>query len=379
MYKIFIIVCILIFVFASLKCKAVSDKQNIVVVNMQNPKWIDLKDYITEIRCLTFEKYGGNYPQSVRKVIFYKQRFYILSYSGFCVYIYDNRGKFVNIIKPKISGGNSFYPHNIFIDEIKDRLYIPSMVGDKINSYDLMGHLVEQFSFGMKVVNLYRYEGSRFFIFDGGYNRNTKYSLFLKDLSDPLFQRDLLLKTKKQMKEGSNPWTVFSKEYRSKIIYSLFPNNDTIYMSSSLQNRIFSPCYYLDFAGEFFSDKVYPDKGLSMKEEAELMKVNKYILSIQNFFAVSGKLFFSLVGKRNDYHIIDIKSNKLLAFKNYFPGNPMLLVGNTSNQLIVASTPDYLKQYYQRSKTEPFYPNLKILLEEVKDKDQFVILLLKIK
>lgn len=378
MDKIFLIICFLITSLLG-ECEAASGKKDVVTINMQNPEWIDFKNYITDIRCFSFEKHEGVYPRSVRKVIYYRQHFYILSYEGFSVYIYNEKGEFVNIIKPRLSGKNSFYPHNIFIDEVNDKLYVPSMVGDKINAYDLGGHWVGQFSFGMKIVNMCRYEGSRFFVFNGGYNQNLSYSLFLKDMAKPLFQKELLLKTKKQRREGSNPWTVFSTERKSGVAYSLFPNNDTIYISNQRENVLFSPYYYLDFAGEFFNDKVYPDKGLSMKEEAELIKSKKYVLSIQNFFAVSGKLFFSLSGKMNDYYMLDIKKNKLLAFKNYFPGNPMFLVGNTSDQLIVSSTPDDIRQYYLRSKSMSLNPDLKVFVDDIKDKDQFIILLLKIK
>lgn len=360
-----------------LQCKSHTQQSNLAVIKMQEAKLCEFTDHIVDVSGILLERYAGYYPSSIKKITFYKGYFYILSNEEFSVYIYNKDGKYVNLIKASRTENGAFYPHNFFLDEKEDKLYVFSMIGNQIHAYDLSGNLLGQFSFGMKVVNLCRYDDARFLVFEGGHNQGLPYSLYLADIVDSTYRKGLLLKTKKQRREGANPPSVFAKDQETEFIYSLFPNNDTIYLSNAQKNQVFEPYYWIDLGGEFFDDQKYPEKGLSMKEEAELIKSNQYVLGIQNFFTVSKKLFFSLSGKRHDYYIIDLKNNELYTFKNLFPRNTMFMVGSTSDQLIFTMTPNDLKRYYKQKKSESSFPSIQKFLNQ--EGDSWVILLLKIK
>lgn len=377
MHKIIIGICFCLGCCCLLRCKHCTEQSNLAVISVQDAELCEFTDYIVDVSGISLESYAGYYPVSIKKITFYKDRFYILSNEEFSIYIYNKDGKYVNLIKVSRTVNGAFYPHNFFIDEKEDKLYVFSMIGNQIHVYDLSGRLLDHFSFGMKVVNLCRYDDSRFLVFEDGHNHDLPYSLYIADIVDSTYRKGLLLKTKKQKREGANPSNVFAKDQETEFIYSLFPNNDTIYLSNAQKKQVFKPYYWIDFGGEFFDDQKYPEKGLSMKEEAELIKSNRYVLGIQNFFIVSKKLFFSLSGRLHDYYMIDLKNNELYTFKNLFPRNTMVMAGSTSDQLILAMTPDDLKRYYKLKKSEPSFSGVQKFLNQ--KGDSWIILLLKIK
>lgn len=107
-----------------------------------------------------------------------------------------------------------------------------------------------------------------------------------------------------------------------------------------------------------------------------------YIHNIYSFYSTSGYFFFKLIGKRNDFCMIDLKDNALYSFDRLFDNfksnevNPF--VGSDKNHLYMLVREKDLAVHYLNIKCT--YPAIRAILPDLSiNGNNWILLTIKIK
>ena len=107
-----------------------------------------------------------------------------------------------------------------------------------------------------------------------------------------------------------------------------------------------------------------PENGWTDEEMDEIITQRKYIIGTSSFYLANEKLFFKLSGKREDFCMIDLKTDSLYAFDRLFDSfysrrvNPFVGSDGTNLYLLVREK-DLLEHYMNVKCTYPAIRDLR--------------------
>lgn len=142
------------------------------------------------------------------------------------------------------------------------------------------------------------------------------------------------------------------------------------------------PYYALNFHGDFLTKDKEPVGPLEDKEMNDIITQKKYIYTHTSFQLVNNKFVFKLRGKRDNFCMIDLNSNKVYSFKNLFNQfqtnsyNPFLGAKDSNLYMIVRGQD--LNRHYQSHVCS--YEKLKQTLKALPTKsDKWILLKINLK
>jgi hypothetical protein len=211
-----------------------------------------------------------------------------------------------------------------------------------------------------------------FLIYDGRFNKDWEHEFALTNLIE--VEKFFLRKNRKLLQSFDD--NVFAANLDDGNEIFIFPNmKDTIYMYDS-KEKMMEPYFHLDFHGDYLTEEMLPrDRYFSDKEMHDIITEKKYIYSKNNFYQATDKLFFKLLGKRNNSHFIDLQDNSLKSydslFDDYSTSNSFL--GTNGNNLFMLVKEKSLAEHYKNKFSS--YPSIQNEISTKTDKDDSWILL----
>lgn len=177
------------------------------------------------------------------------------------------------------------------------------------------------------------------------------------------------------------PQNIYAQDEKANNLF-IFPNDiDTIYSYNQQKGAVY-PFLFLDFHGDFLTKDKHPYGPGEDQEMSEIITKRKYIYSHYSFNQASGKLFFKLVGKREDFCSINLKNNVLYSFNrlfdNFMPISYNPFIGSDGKNLYVLVQEKELAEHYQNIKCT--YPAIQRLLPALSpDGNSWILLTIEIK
>lgn len=266
------------------------------------------------------------------KVLKYKGHYYLLAQiaGGFYhIYIYDEAGALVN----QISFDDSFFAVNLMEIEPESEELVVVGLGRFELRYDLEGNLKAQKKLDYPCAALCYIDATRELVCDGNMDKTSPFSLTLRDNEKPV--KHFLQKAKGKQNQYTT-WDMFAPNLSAHSIYVMERRNDTIYHYNTQTDEM-RPLYHLDFHGDFLTKQDVPENGWTDEEMDEIITQRKYITGTSSFYLVNEKLFFKLSGKREDFCMIDLKTNEVYSIVS-LPGE----ISATAYRPIVGSDGEYL-------------------------------------
>lgn len=312
---------------------------DVVRLDMEQSKAVDFDSLVKNISCIKLSAEGAPFFTTCERVIRYKGHIYLLGSDrgNGKVLIYKDAGEFLKEVS-----SSEFLVNTILIEPAVEQLWVVG--GSKlIEKFKLDGTPVDKVISPFPFVDLVPVNKKEFLVYSEGLNRTADYSAALTDFTS--IRKTYLPKTQAQhffldvYTPGINPEDIF-----------IFPAySDTIYCYNAMTEEM-KPYYQLDFHGDFLTEKMYPEKGFTDKEMSDIITNRKYIYAHANFRQASGRLFFKLAGKRDDFCTIRLKDHSVQSFHSLFDAydpttyNPFVGCDGKSLYFIVQES-DLVKHY----------------------------------
>lgn len=293
--------------------------------------------------------------------------------AGRSIGIYDKSGKFIRELT---------FPDAILLNSMSlipetEELWVVSRF-KVINRFRLDGTLVKRQSLPFTTAYAIPVGGPDFLVYNGCSSVD-KYCIegHFMALTDFKSIRKLFLPKWGRREFPFAGYSLYTKDKDGDVF--LFPHNiDTIYRYDIAREEL-APLYALDFHGDFLTlDK----KPLTDQEMADIITNRKYIYSHYSFHWVSGKFFFKLIGKREDYCMIRQQDGALFSFDRLFDNfrsryiNPF--VGSDGECLYLLVRENDLSEHYQNVKCT--YPSVRKILPTLSQTgNAWILLTIKIK
>ncbi len=174
----------------------------------------------------------------------------------------------------------------------------------------------------------------------------------------------------------------FAKDDNNKEIFSIIPHEDTIYIYN--KNGSFEPLFHMNFDNTLLTFDMFPKKGFSDKEMAEIIKKKKFIYRINGLNYSSGLLFMQLHGKDNSFRVIDINTKTVYKFNSIIDGihvySPVNTIQGSTDKSLLVSIPakDFLNVYKKKNNLTR-YESVKKILDAPEKIKNSVLIEIKIK
>lgn len=341
--------------------------QKIPSLNMHTASEIDFDDLIDDVKCIALENLPNAYLIDCWKIIKHNDYFYLYSLSSFAVCIFDSEGHFVNRIDSKAPGAIEM-PSDIFINEKQEQLWIIEN-RNIIKKYSLNGSFISKEKLNFYAVKLINLDNDNYLFYDGGFDKNA--SSFIRHTAPDLKTMNTFTK-KINTQFRTMGISIFTNDENKRNIYSLLPNIDTVYISK--KEHAFAPLFHLDFGGSFLTLDMYPPKGFSDKEMAEIINKRELIYNITGFHFASGWLFMQLQGKDNSFRAIDIATQSVYRFNSLIDGVYMYLQGSTPTSLFVSmSAKDFINAYKKNNMHTKYQSIQKVLNDSLINRNRILI------
>lgn len=328
---------------------AQSDNRACIEIDMSSAKTIDFDDLVDNISC---KKLEGYYFDSCIDLIPYKGYLYAMgeTISGKNMIIYNKDGKFIK----EITFPDALIVNSMCIVPALDELWVISRL-KMISKFKLDGTLIKRVNLPFNCANAYAVNDHDFLIYSGGGAANIEnHYLALTD-----FKSIEKLFMPQRNKSTFNHWSLYAPDSRKENLFMFFHLIDTIY-SYNIKDQQLKPYYKLDFHGDFMLENQVPFGVNEDQEMSDIITKRKYVYSHYSFYQASGKLFFKLVGKRNNFCMINLKDNRLYSFDRLFDDfgslqiNPF--VASDGKKLYLLAREGDLVEHYQNIKCT--YPAL---------------------
>lgn len=178
------------------------------------------------------------------------------------------------------------------------------------------------------------------------------------------------------------PPSLFTVDNDSKNIYSLLPNNDTIYICN--KDEQFKPFFHLDFKDKLLTFKEFPAKGFKDKEMADIINKNERIYNITGFNFASGLLFMQLQGQDNSYRAVNLETQTPYKFSSLIDNASLTSIatniqGSTSTSLLLSIPANQFLNEYSKYDNNTQYSSIKKLLDNPESVKNRVIIEIIIK
>ena len=337
---------------------------------MAHPQRISFDSIVETISCVQLEKdLFGN----CKSMIPYKDHFYFLGsiMAGSNLVMYDKEGKFVK----EINFSDALLVNSMCMVPERDELWVTSQF-KVLSKYKTDGNLIKRFLLPFNCANIYPVDKQNFLIYSGGGPNHIEKHYFA--LTDFQAIHNLFRPMQNNNKNGYNHWSLFAPTAGNKQLFLFLYGVDTIY-SYDIQKQALMPYYKLDFHGDFLLKSQRPTDDRKM---AEIITKRKYILGHYSFYQASDKLFFKLTGKREDFCMIDLKTDSLYAFDQLFDSfksryvNPFVSSDGTNLYLLVREK-DLLEHYMNVKCT---YPAIRDLLPTLnRERNGWILVTIQIK
>lgn len=306
-----------------------SDWVRLDMTQSQSLNWNSVSEGVSRLPLQT-----GDAPfiDTCHKVLKYKGQYYLLAQiaGGFYhIYIYDEAGALVN----QISFDDSFFAVNLMEIEPESEELVVVGLGRFELRYDLEGNLKAQKKLDYPCAALCHIDAARELVCDGNMDKTSPFSLTLRDNEKPVKQ---FLQKAKGKQNQYTTWDMFAPNLSAHSIYVMERSNDTIYHYNTQTDEM-RPLYHLDFHGDFLTKQDVPENGWTDEEMDEIITQRKYITGTSSFYLVNEKLFFKLSGKREDFCMIDLKTNEVYSVAS-LPED----ISATAYRPIVGSDGEYL-------------------------------------
>jgi len=340
-------------------------------IDMNNYQRISFDSLVDNISCIKLEKPVFEYCINM---ISYKNYIYIMgsTIAGRSVAIYDKSGCFVK----EITFPDAILVNSMCIVPNLEELWVVSRF-KVINKFKLDGTPIRKVSLPFSCSAIIPMDKQDFLMYSGGANsdRGSIQGHFMA-LTDFKSIHKLFLPKCGKKELPSASYNLCTTDIDRCYI---FPENiDTIYSCSFLKKEV-KPLYWLNFHGDFLTKDRYPGGDHEM---GEIIEKRMYIYAHYSFYQASGKLFFKLAGKREDFCMIRIKNNALYSFDrlfdNFKPNYINPFVGNDNNNLYLLTRKKELIEHYQNIKCT--YPAIrKFLSSPSVYEDAWILVKIKIK
>ena len=346
------------------------NNRNCTTIDMNTSKTIDFDNWVGNITCTQLENVTF---YNCRNMIRYKNHFYFMGYTmtGSNLVIYDKEGRFIK----EINLSDALSVNSICMIPELDELWVTSQF-KVISRYKTDGSLIKRFSLPFNCANLYPVDKQNFLVYSGGGPNQIENHYFA--LTDFQAIHNLFMPMRNPSKYAYNHWSLFAPTAGNKQLFLFLHGVDTIF-SYDIQKQALKPYYKLDFHGDFLLEIQRPTDD---REMAEIIEQHKYIYGHYSFYQASDKLFFKLVGKREDFCMIDLKTDSLYAFDRLFDSfqsryvNPFVSSDGTNLYLLVREK-DLLEHYMNVKCT---YPAIRDLLPTLnRERNGWILVTIQIK
>lgn len=307
------------------------------------------------------------------KIIESNNYYYLLvqNRTGYKVLIFDNQGAFVKQI---VFGEQHYFINTMFIHSAKKQLWVVSEQ-NSLYKYKSDGTFIEKISLPISCVDVAELDDQNFLVFDGGFNMDWQHKIALTDMVN--VEKFFLKRNQNMLKSFMQ--NVFAYNSESDDIY-VFPRmTDTIYHYNA-KKKMVEPFYYLDFHGDFLTEDMIPeDRFFTDREMSDIITEKKYIYTHRSFEKASNKLFFLVLGMRNNYYMIDLADNSISCFDVLFDGyvSRESFMGASGRDLLMVIKSGILASHYK--KQESSHLSLREGIAEILDDNLWILLNIKIK
>lgn len=347
-------------------------KNDVIQIDMSKYRTVNFSTLVKGISCIKLEH---RIFDSCIKAASYKDYFYLMgrTIAGNNVVIFKRTGKFVK----EITFSDALLVTSLAIIPDQEQLWVVSR-GKILNKFKLDGTPIGRVALPFPCVDLTTVNNQDFLVYDGGRNAIEGHSMALTDFKSI---HELFLKRIHKREYFSSSQSLYAANTNLDNIFIFPGRTDTIYLYNS-KKEVLEPYYHLNFHGDFLTDKMYTKGEFSDQEMHEIITKRKYIYSQYSFYQASGRLFFKLAGKRNDFCTIDLKNNSLLSFDQLFDGyepttyNPF--IGSDGKNLYFIIEEKALVKHYKKNKCT--YPTIqKILPSLTANGSNWILLAIEIK
>ncbi|MFP4022929.1 MAG: 6-bladed beta-propeller [Thiohalospira sp.] len=354
----------------------------LVKLNVKTAELIEMKDIISNVRCVKLENNNNALFNDCWKIRLHNNYIYIYSLTDFAVYIFSDKGEYVNTLEAGCKG-NLTMPTDIMINKKSSELWV---INERktIKRYSPNGKIyLGELELPFQVSAIAYYSNEKFLLYDGNFNKEVEGYITLTGFGQK-YQKNVYAKKSSDKNFNSYiPATLFTNT-SSNIIYTLLPNNDTIYVSDIKREENFKPLYYLNFGGDFLDESKWPDDGFTDREYAEMMNSGKYIYGINSFYSANNKIFFRTQGRYSKYFMINTKTHQLFNFNNLIDDlstktSATSIQGSAGNDIFFIFNSDYLISHYQKRGMKSEYPQIEELLKSLGKDDHKVVFICTVK
>lgn len=346
-------------------------------IDMIEANEIDFDDLVEDVNCVVLEDSPDAFLHDSWKIIRYKQFYYLYSLSDFAVCVFDNKGNLVNRIEGRGSGAIET-PCDIYIEETKDQLWI---IESRcfVNKYSLSGEFINKEELPFNAVKLTQTYKGNYLFYTGGFDKENNYYIIQ---TTPDFNTTVYFVEKTIENYRKIPPSLFTVDNDSRNIYSLLPNNDTIYICN--KDEQFKPFFHLDFKDKLLTFKEFPAKGFKDKEMADIINKNERIYNITGFNFASGLLFMQLQGQDNSYRAVNLETQTPYKFSSLIDNASLTSIatniqGSTSTSLLLSIPANQFLNEYSKYDNNTQYSSIKKLLDNPESVKNRVIIEIIIK
>ena len=327
-----------------------SDKKP-TTIDMNRGQNIRFDDLVSDISCLSLQQASFD---NCWHLIAYGDYYYgmVSTMAGRKLVIYDKQGALVK----ELTFSDAWVVHSMcIVPELKE-LWVMSRT-KIINKFKLDGTPIRRLSLPFACTNVIPAGDGEYLVYSGG-SAQEKYSIekHMMALTDFKTVTRLYLPIRGQ-KDSFSGCTTLSATEAGQNLYVFPPGIDTIFTYHRRDKELY-PQYALNFHGDFL-----PLEELQSGERqmARVIETNSHVYDIVSFYEAAGRLFFRLVGKRNHFCMIDLRTDSLYTFNHLFDyydaEGPNPIVGSSAGKFYLVVREKALLDHYQNIKCS--YPALK--------------------
>lgn len=373
-------ICFLFFVYITLNGCSSSNNQHLAKtpsINMIEANEIDFNDLVEDVNGVILEDSPDAFLHDTWKIIKYKQFYYLYSLSDFAVCVFDNKGNLFNRIDSRGSGAVET-PCDIYIEETKDQLWI---IESRcfVNKYSLSGEFINKEELQFNAVKLAQTYKGNYLFYTGGFDKENNYYIrqTTPDFNTINYFVDKTIENYRKI-----PPSLFTVDSDSRNVYSLLPNNDTIYICN--KDDQLKPFFHLDFDDKLLIFKEFPAKGFKDKEMADIINKKEKIYNITGFNFASGLLFMQLQGQDNSYRAVNLETQTAYKFSSLIDNASLTSIatniqGSTSTSLLLSISANQFLNEYSKLDNNTRYSSIIKLLDNPQSVKNRVVIEIKIK
>lgn len=346
-------------------------KNGVTRIDMSHYQTICFDSLVTNISCTKLE--NKLFEQCI-DMIQHKDFLYFMgsTIAGKSVTIYKNTGAFIK----ELTFSDALLVNSMCVIPELEELWVVSRF-KIINKFKLDGTLIKRVSLPFPCANIIPTDKHDFLVYSGGTcNERGNIEGHFMALTDFKSINKLFMPMQGKNEWPYTPYNLHTTDTNNNI-FIFPPRIDTIY-SYNFQQKELYPLYSLDFHGDFLKS----DKGFEDHEMHEIITKRTYIHNRYSFYQASGKLFFKLKGKREDFCFINLKDHLLYSFDRLFDQfqsrfiNPF--VGSYKDKLYLLVWEKDLAEHYQNIKCN--YPAIRKILPSLStDNSNWILITIDIK